>query len=203
MATHDQDQEERLLARASQGDGVAIDQLVVRHLPALMTYVRVNMGEQLRHKESCADVVQSVCREALAESGRFEYRGEAAFRKWLYALATSKLRDRFRYFGAEKRDAARELHPQANGLDLSALLPSFTTPSQVAIRGEDMQQLEVAFAKLPEEYRQVVVSARILGMPHAEIAAEMGRSEGAVRVLLHRALVRLGWLLSAARPTGE
>jgi RNA polymerase sigma-70 factor (ECF subfamily) len=69
----------------------------------------------------------------------------------------------------------------------------------VAIRAEDMQQLEAAFARLPEDYRQVLVSSRILGLSHGEIAEEMGRSEGAVRVLLHRALVRLGWLLSGGR----
>jgi hypothetical protein len=63
----------------------------------------------------------------------------------------------------------------------------------------DMRRLEVVFAQLPEDYRQVITLARIVGLSHAEIAGEMGRNEGTVRVLLHRALVRLGWLLHQER----
>ena len=38
----------------------------------------------------------------------------------------------------------------------------------------------------------MIVAARLFGPSHAEIAAEMGRIEGAVRMLLHRALAHLG-----------
>ena len=44
---------------------------------------------------------------------------------------------------------------------------------------------------LPDEYRQVILLARIVGLSHADLAREMGRSETAVRTLLHRALARL------------
>ena len=69
----------------------------------------------------------------------------------------------------------------------------------IAIADEDMERLRDAFTELSDDHRQVITLARVVGMSHAEIADEMGRSEGAVRVLLHRALVRLGWLLSAER----
>ena len=59
-----------------------------------------------------------------------------------------------------------------------------------------MARLHRAFEQLSEDYRAVVTMAKLLGMTHKEIAVEMGRSEGAVTVLLHRAVSRLGILLS-------
>ena len=72
---------------------------------------------------------------------------------------------------------------------------SLLTPSRVAIQAEEVAQLEAAFDELPDEYREVITLSRIVGLSHEEIAQEMGRSPGATRVLLHRALARLGRLL--------
>ena len=44
---------------------------------------------------------------------------------------------------------------------------------------------------LPEEYRQVVTLTKLAGLSRAEVAAEMNRSEGSVRMLLHRAVAQL------------
>jgi RNA polymerase sigma factor (sigma-70 family) len=49
--------------------------------------------------------------------------------------------------------------------------------------------MERAFDLLSDDHREVITLSRIVGLSHAEIAAELGRSEGAVRVLLSRALV--------------
>ena len=53
------------------------------------------------------------------------------------------------------------------------------------------ERLQRAFSTLPDEYREVITLARVVGLPHAEIAVKLGKSEGAVRILLHRALARL------------
>ena len=185
---------ETLVTSASQGDGEAVASLLEQHLSGLLAYVRLHAGEHILHQESSADLVQSVCREVLEGLDGFEYRGEAAFRKWLFTAALNKIRERGRRLGAAKRGSGRRtISPP----DLAALLPSFTTPSRVAIAEEDMARLERAFAELPEDHRRVITAAKILGQPHAEIAQELGRSEGAVRVLLHRALFRLGALMGS------
>jgi len=72
---------------------------------------------------------------------------------------------------------------------------SFTSPSGQAIAREEMARVEAAFDKLTEEQREVVTLAHLVGLSRAEIAAQTGRSEGAVRVLLHRALAKLSGLL--------
>ena len=65
------------------------------------------------------------------------------------------------------------------------------TPSREAAGREELERLEAALARLSDEHREVVVLARIVGLSSPEIAERMQRSEGAVRVLLHRALARL------------
>jgi RNA polymerase sigma factor (sigma-70 family) len=47
----------------------------------------------------------------------------------------------------------------------------------------------------PENYREVITLSRVVGLSHREIGEQIGKNEGAVRVLLHRALARLGRLM--------
>ena len=63
------------------------------------------------------------------------------------------------------------------------------TASQLASANELSERMERAFDQLSEEHREVIALSRIVGLSHAEIAAQLGRSEGAVRMLLSRALV--------------
>ena len=80
-----------LIDRASRGDPVALDALVEHHLPNLLAFLRLNAGPHLLAKESVSDLAQSVCREVLDDVDRFEYRGEPAFRKWLFTAALNKV----------------------------------------------------------------------------------------------------------------
>ncbi len=200
-----EDDHRTLVDRTTQGDAAAIETLLERHLPGLLAYVRLHAGEFLRRKEASQDLVQSVCREVLASVDRFEHRGEPAFRAWLFAKALGKIRDRQRYWLAARRDARRErdLPEGTNAVGRAAVQPAFASPSEVAIGEEEMRRLEDAFRELPEDYRQVITLARIVGLPHAEIAPQMGRSAAATRVLLYRALARLGRLMQGERGSGS
>ena len=175
-----------LLDGASRGDDATLDRLVARYLPRLHAYVRVHMGPGLRRRVATADVVQSICREVLEERGRFEFRGEGAFLSWLLTAAMNKLRERARFFGRQRRDPARE-----------ELLPDSAayeglTPSREVMDQEEIQRLEAALDELPDDYREVVVLARLVGLPHVDVAAHMGRTVPSVRNLLGRAIARLG-----------
>lgn len=181
----------QLLRSASAGDGNSIEALLERHLPGLLAYVRLHAVGAPTIRDTPTDLVQSVCREVLQSASHFEYRGEGPFRNWLYKLALAKIQDRQRYWHAQKRAMARERSSVA-----FALRSPDSSPSEVAIREEDMQRLEQTFARLPPDYRKVVTLAYVVGLSRREIAAEMQRSEGAVRVLLHRAVARVGFLLS-------
>ncbi|MCR9248648.1 MAG: sigma-70 family RNA polymerase sigma factor [bacterium] len=184
------DEFDELQRGATAGDNDAVDGLVARYLPRLHAYVRANMGPGLRRREASVDVVQSVCREVLEDRERFEFRGEGAFLSWLLKAAMNKLRERARFFGREKRDVNREAE-LPDGAAYGGLSPSREVMGQ-----EEIARLEAALDELPDDYREIVVLARIVGMPHADIAAHLGRSVSAVRNVLGRAITKLGLALA-------
>jgi RNA polymerase sigma factor (sigma-70 family) len=57
------------------------------------------------------------------------------------------------------------------------------------------QRFTAAFAELSAEHQEIFFLARVLGLPHAQIAAQLGKSEPACRNQLVRAVARLGTLL--------
>lgn len=176
-----------LYARAATGDGASLDELLARYLPQLHAYVRVRLGAELRARESSQDVVQSVCRAALSERGRFDFRGEEAFRAWLFTTALNKLRDKHRWHHGAGRDARRE----APDVAVDALVASsMGSPSQDAMAAERNRAVHEALAVLTEDHREVITLARLVALPHRVIAEVMGRSEEATRQLLGRAMVQ-------------
>jgi RNA polymerase sigma-70 factor (ECF subfamily) len=74
-------------------------------------------------------------------------------------------------------------------------LPEPALEEQV-IKGEHIQVAHQALASLPENYQEVIRLRVILDLPTATTADWIGKSEGAVRVLLHRALKALRARLS-------
>ena len=184
---------EELTAAAAAGDRAALEALIERYLPDLRAFVRLRSDERLRQRESSSDLVQSVCRELLQHADRFQHPDEAAFRRWLFTTALRKIRDRQDYHLAARRDARAEARPASESA-ARALLERFSgvlTPSRVVAARDEVARIEHAMDALPEEYREVITLAHLLGLSRAEIAVETGRSEGAVRMLLHRALARL------------
>ncbi|MBL9076784.1 MAG: sigma-70 family RNA polymerase sigma factor [Planctomycetes bacterium] len=185
------------LSRARTGDRTAIEALLVAYLPGLRDYLSRHAGAAVAAKETPDDLAQSVCREVLErlDDERLEYRGEAQFRQWLYQAAVHKLQNRRRHLHAERRDTRREVAASGTWEDHLARL---STPSQQAMRREDLQCLEGALAALTDEQREIIRLARLEGRSHAAIAAQLGVTESHSRVLLARAMARLGRLAQLA-----
>lgn len=194
--------DDNLAQRASQGDAEAAEDLLARHLPGLIGFVARRAGD-LSPKESSSDLAQSVCREVLSDlaAGKLRYLGEGEFRAWLYEAALFKIKNRRRYWHAERRDKRRELReagPSSSAPGLDGLAGDSGTPSREAAAQEETERLARLLDELPERYREVVRLARLEGLPHREIAERLGISEVASRQLLNRALARLATL--SARP---
>lgn len=184
---------DELTRRAAAGDRDALEELLVLYLPRVRAFVRLRSDVLLRSRESCSDLVQSVCRDVLGKADRFRYTGEDAFRRWLFTTALRKIRDHRDHHLAARRDARREAHPQdtAAGRALLEAYSGVLTPSRAVGAREQLARVERAMDTLTDEQREVVTLSRIVGLSHAMIAKEMGKQEGAVRMLLHRALARL------------
>ena len=182
------------MRRATDGDAGAVESLLERFLPDLDRFLRRRAGPLVLHRESGADLAQSVCREVLEHLAdeRFEYQGEAQFKQWLYRAAELKLKNRQRFYHRDRRDPGRET-PQAESV-AERLYRSLHTPSQEAARHEEVERLERAFDELDEKARQVIAWFHVDGLSHREIAQRLGIQESYSRTLLARAMARLARL---------
>lgn len=188
----------QLAERAAQGDQAAVERLLELHLPAVRAFVRSHMSQKLRARESSSDIVQSVCRELLTHQERFRHPSEGAFAAWLFTTARRKIQNRVRDLDRHKRDAAREQAGGGDDPDLAAVGSAyvrFTSPSASVMRREQVERLEAALEQMTPEHREVLTLAHLAGLSRAEIAAQIGSTEEAVRAMLYRAMARLSLLL--------
>lgn len=108
--------------------------------------------------------------------------------------AENKLREKHRFHGAGKRDAAKAMPLP----DATTALPAYqtlVTPSRDLEAKEQLRRIEAAFDQLPADYRDAITLHRLCGLSHAEIAAQMQKTEGAVRNLVYRGMSRLALLV--------
>jgi len=184
-----------LVELAKRGDSRAIDALLAPYLPRLHKFLRRQLHPALAQRESAADLLQSTCREVLADLPRFDSHGEgeAAFRRWLFTCTVRKLRDRQRFHRRQKRDIGQEeLRLGDTGVDVAR---STVTPSGHVMAAENRARVLAALDKLPDAWRDVVRMIHLEGMSVAEVAARFGKTTTAVHSLMARALARLARLL--------
>jgi RNA polymerase sigma-70 factor, ECF subfamily len=86
------------------------------------------------------------------------------------------------------RDRSRK--PQTN-LDDAAILSAPIATEQVVEEREEVKEVLEGVSKLPDDRREALIMRFALGMDNREIARAMGRSEGATKVLIHRAIKQL------------
>lgn len=188
-----------LKARVAARDVEALG-LYAEHIrPELRAFIGRRVGAALRSKVEPEDLVQEVVARAIQALPSYELGTRDPF-GWLCDLAERRIVDAHRrHFGAQKRDAAREQQghsddPARAGL-LNLLIASMTTPSAVFSRNARAHLLVDAMARLSEEQRTALRMRYGQGLPTKEIATHLGKSDGSVRVMLTRALDKLGELL--------
>lgn len=173
-----------VLAAARAGATWALAALYREFQPAILRYLRAQAPS---HAE---DLAAEVWLDAAAGLGRFDG-DEAGFRRWLFTIAHRRLVDQ------RRRDArhrsligALERSGRPNPMDSEAeLLAASGTEAALAL-----------IAGLPRDQAEVVLLRVVGGLDANEVAAIVGKTPGAVRVLQHRALKRLaGQLVDEGR----
>jgi RNA polymerase sigma-70 factor (ECF subfamily) len=163
----------------------------------LLHLARLQVAPGLRDRVDLSGVVQQTlleaCQELRAEDRR---RGEAELAAWLRSILSHNLADGLRKLATRKRDASRERSLGA-ALDASSsgladwLAAQQSSPSQKAIRQEQLLRVSQAMAGLPENQRRAVELHYLEGKPLAEVAADMETTKAAIAGLLHRGLKSL------------
>ncbi len=161
-----------LIAQAKNGQIEAYGKLYQRYLDPIYRYIRSRVAED----SIAEDLTELVFLRAFEALDRYKERGRP-FSAFLYKVARNLLMDHYRQ---QKREISLE------AVDDMALTD--TSIDEHVIRSEREMMLQHAMADLRPDYQEVIRLRIILALPTATVALWMGRSEGAVRVLLHRAL---------------
>jgi RNA polymerase sigma-70 factor, ECF subfamily len=166
-------------------------------------YLRLLAGLQLaprlRGKVDLSGVVQQTLLDAYMAQGR--ERNEAQVTAWLRKILLNNLADEIRRCGARKRDAKLErsldvaLEQSASRLE-GWLAARHSSPSQRAVRDEEILRLVDALADLSGNQRRAVELHHLQGLSLAQIAEELGTTKPAVAGLLHRGLKALRAMLA-------
>ncbi len=172
---HDVDE---LVAAARGGDDAAFDALVRATYVETYTLAHRLTGDD----EDARDVTQETYLRAYRGLRRF--RGDAQFTTWLYRITTNCAST---HLGRRSKHRHEELH---DDLPLDDLRPS-SDPVGRAEHGALRERVGHALKALPPRLRAVVVLRDIYDLPHEAIAAELGISESAAKVRLHRARRKL------------
>lgn len=168
--------------RAAQADRAAFGALYRRYLDRVYGYAFYLLGDH----HDAEDATERTFLAALDAIGRFRDEG-ATFRSWLFRIAHNQVAN------ALRSRSRRRTSP----LDGVADPIADADPARDADAAHDARRVRAALAELSEDRRQVVVLRFVNGLSAREIGAVLGRSEGAVRVLQHRALRELAGLLGA------
>jgi RNA polymerase sigma-70 factor, ECF subfamily len=166
---------------AAQRDRAAFGRLYRRYVDRVYGYAFYLLGDH----HDAEDVTERTFVAALAAIDGFRDEG-ATFRAWLFRIAHNQLANALR---SRQRQ-------QAASLEVVAEPRVHADPAGLFSLVEEARGLRRALEQLPDDRRQVVVLRFVDGLSAREIGAVLGRSEGAVRVLQHRALRQLAEMLA-------
>ena len=171
-------EEAALVAAAKAGDRAAFESLVRATHADIYTLAYRLTGDE----EDARDVLQDAYLRAFRSIKRF--RGDARFSTWMYRITANC--------------AATHMAKRAKGRteELSLDEPVADTrpeadPESVAEAGLLRDRVTDALAELPPRLRAVVVLRDVYDLPHEAIATELGITEAAAKVRLHRARRKL------------
>ncbi len=175
---------------AARRDHGAFDALYRKYVAQVYSFALY----ETRDPHAAEDLTEQVFLAALHGLPRFRERGDgddSTFRVWLFRIARNALSNQRRY--------ARR-HPTAL-LDDALSVAARDDPAKEVADRELMSRAWAAIDRLPEDRRRALMMRFVEEMSAREIAQVMGRSEGAVRVLVHRALRSVAEQLGGSRPS--
>jgi RNA polymerase sigma-70 factor (ECF subfamily) len=166
----------RLVERAQQDDRQALEELYLLHFDRIYSYLHMSVG----NRHDAEDLTTQTFTKMLESIKRFRWQS-APFSAWLFRIAHNLAMDHFR---ASRRWQPEEEVPEPR----DELEPSAEAAAMQTIGRESMLEL---IEGLSTEQQQVLTLKFVFNLPNAEVATILGKTEGAVKSLQHRALVSL------------
>ncbi|MFQ6019552.1 MAG: RNA polymerase sigma factor [Dehalococcoidia bacterium] len=172
-------QEWDLVQRAQQFDASALAWLYQVYHPKIYNYAFLQLG----NAQLAEDVASDVMVKVIESIGGFRFRG-APFAAWVFRIARNRIIDMHR---RRRRRGEVQLDKEVAGRE---------DPTTSVEQALDRGHLQAALSRLTEEQRQVIVLRFIEGFDNASVARVLGRSQGSIKSLQHRALASLRRILT-------
>jgi RNA polymerase sigma-70 factor (ECF subfamily) len=170
------DGEEQIIARAIRGESSAFGSLYGTYQPQIYRFVYLKVS----HREEAEDLTHQVFLSAWQNIETYRHEGYP-FSSWLYQIARNKVID---FYRARKQERSlEEFDPDA-----------FGEKEQVTERTEtslELDRLKKALRAMRPEYQEIVILRFIEELSIKEVAHILLKTEGAVKLLQHRAIKNL------------
>ena len=170
------DEEQLLIQKAKNGESAAFGQLYDRYLPQIYRFVFLKVGR----KQDAEDIAQQVFASAWQNVNRFEFKG-FPFSSWLYRIASNAVID---YYRTYKTNIDIEQVPED-------LFSEHMSDDERIDAAMNVRVVRAALATLEQDQQSVLLMKFVDELSNKEIADALQKTEGAIRVIQHRALKQL------------
>jgi RNA polymerase sigma-70 factor (ECF subfamily) len=155
------------------------------HLRDVYSYAYYRVGNH----HDAEDLTEQTFLQAYRHFERAQRESEGRpLRPWLIRIAHNLAANYY-------RDRSRK--PQTS-LDDASVISDFHTTEGLVEERDDLQRILACVQQLPDDRREALIMRFALGMDNREIARALGRTDGATKVLLHRAIRQLEELVKQA-----
>ena len=165
-----------LVAQAQKGDRDALEELYLIHFDRIYSYLHVSVG----NRHDAEDLTTQTFMRMLESIGKFRWQS-APFSAWLFRIAHNLAMDHFR---ATRRWQPEEEVPEPD--------PDESTSAEAgALESIGRKSMLELIEELSPEQQQVLTLKFVFNFGNAEAATILGKTEGAIKSLQHRALASL------------
>jgi len=170
------DGEEKIIKNAVKGEASAFGALYDFYHSQIYRFVFIKVGR----REEAEDLTHQVFMNAWTNIRSYKHRG-FPFSSWLYRIARNQVID---YYRTRKGDVSIEqVDPEYFVAPVSA---HFDLGNKM-----EMDRVMLAIKELKPEYQDVIIMRFVEELSVKEVASAVGKSEGAVKLLQHRAIKEL------------
>jgi RNA polymerase sigma-70 factor, ECF subfamily len=171
----------RLVERAQAGDRGALEELYLLHFDRIYSYLHMSVG----NRHDAEDLTNQTFVKMLESIGRFEWR-KVPISAWLFRIAHNLAMDHFR--------ASRRLQPEEELPE-----PEYAaehSAEEEAFQAIGRRSMLAMIENLSHDQQQVLTLKFVFNFGNSEVATILGKTEGAIKSLQHRALATLHRQLS-------
>jgi RNA polymerase sigma-70 factor (ECF subfamily) len=191
----DSEKLDQWVERSTQGDRAALESALLHFHDPLLNFIRKLLATHNPGSVTAEDALQETFIEAFRHIESLDARGSAAFFGWLKTIARTRLSNLLKAQRAQKRGGGRKHVQKSDDATATSVFMLIAgadpTPSVILRRKEAVGAIQEALTELEPEKRRIMVLRYGQGMSIEAVSAMIGKSEGAVKMIINRCIKEL------------